>query len=117
LARVWQSFSAHLVRKEFFVKWLENIRLRTTFRHEAAARQQLLAMVGEIQGESGLMGAKLFVNALQSGDLALNLYWDTPQVPTQGSRLGLSLLATLKDFGMLRHSLWTEQTSRAQTGS
>ncbi len=95
------------------MRWLESVRLRMSPHRENQANRELQAVVGRIGCEEGLNEIKLFVNALQAGDIALNLYWDTPKITFQGSRLGLSLVATIKRFGMVNHSIWTEPTALA----
>jgi len=45
-------------------------------------------------------------------DFSIHLCHDSKKVEDGGSRLGMRLVAALKEFGLVNHSVWLEMNSK-----
>jgi len=86
------------------MRWLEIIKLRSS-RNNTGAFKEILASVDELS-QSGLTEIRVYRHAVLESDLSLHLYWETKGPERDGSGLGLHLAQTLKDFGLLDHTIW-----------
>ncbi len=93
------------------MRWMEMIRLRTPQGKEEGPARMLFDSVRQIGGEQGLIDARVLINVVFPSDLALHLIWDTESPETQGSRAALGITQTLKTFGLVDHSVWTDHIS------
>jgi hypothetical protein len=92
--------------------WMEMIRLRTTQGHLKGAVDLLLDAARHVAGADGLVRVHMYDNASLHTDLALSLIWDTSSPEQRGSRAALSISDTLKNFGLVEHSIWLEKGTR-----
>ena len=79
------------------MKWLEVIKLQAT----ADCSTLLDAVV-----QSGLTNMKAYRHAVLKDDFCVILYWDSEQVEKNGSMPGLRLVQSLREFGLIDHSIW-----------
>jgi hypothetical protein len=95
--------------------WMEMITLRTLERQgkDGEIADLLCDLIKQMEHKNGLVETKVLSCASFRGDLALSLTWDTPLPERNGSRLGLSIAKTLKTFGLVDHTIWTEESSYA----
>jgi hypothetical protein len=54
------------------------------------------------------MAVKSYSRAMIDTDFSINISHDSKKVETGGSRLGVRLVAALKEFGLVNHSIWIE---------
>ena len=87
---------------------MEMIRLRTAKGKEEGLTTLLFDSIRQVIGEGGLLDAMVLVNTSFPGDIALNLIWETDLPELRGSRTGLGIAETLKGFGLVEHSVWSE---------
>lgn len=88
---------------------MEMIRLRTTQGHLKHAADLLLEAARHVTGADGLVRVHMYDNISFQTDLALSLTWDTNSPEQRGSRAALSISDTLKNFGLVEHSIWLEK--------
>lgn len=91
------------------MRWMEMIRLRTPQGQEKKLAKLLVDAAHDVMGEPGLEEARVYTNASFHSDLALSIAWDTDATQRQGSRVGLSIAQTLSSYGLVEHSIWSEQ--------
>ena len=100
------------------MKWVETIKVQAAGNRESAIGKELTALAHDIRRSPecpGLLEAALCSHVSVPGHLAIRLIWDTECPQTQGSLLGLSLAQSLRDFGLVDHSVWIENR-RIQEG-
>ena len=86
--------------------------MRTTEGHLERAADLLLDAARHVAGEDGLVRVHMYDNASFQTDLALSLTWDTNSPDHRGSRAALSISDTLRNFGLVEHSIWLEKGAR-----
>jgi hypothetical protein len=53
-----------------------------------------------------------YSRVLVDTDFSINISHNSKKVENGGSRLGLRLVAALKEFGLVNHSIWIEMHSK-----
>ncbi len=91
------------------MKWLEIIELRSVDRDRVLNELDLISLVDEADPGSKLQESKLYVHGTVETDMSVNLIYDSENVDTRGSPLGLRLTSTLREFGLVNHSVWVER--------
>lgn len=91
------------------MKWLEIIELRSVDRDRVLNELDLMSLVDEADPGSKLQESKLYVHGTVETDMSVNLIYDSENVDTRGSPLGLRLTSTLREFGLVNHSVWVER--------
>jgi hypothetical protein len=90
------------------MRWMEMIRLRTSM-NDVWLTTLLSDLMANTTGEPGLVDARLYSHVSFQSDLALSFVWDTDLPERLGSKPGLAIAQTLKEFGLLDHSVWMEK--------
>jgi hypothetical protein len=90
------------------MRWMEMIRLRTSLNEEWLTTL-LFESVANVLREPGLVDARVYAHASFQSDLVLNFIWSSASPERQGSKAGLAITETLKSFGLVDHSVWTEK--------
>lgn len=90
------------------MKWVEVIKLRSAGKVPESLRAILSGLLEN--GPSGLTEARLYRHALWEMDWSLHLHWESEHSEKEGSALGLRLAQTLKEFGLVDHSSWIEES-------
>ena len=88
------------------MKWIEIIRLRSA-KNASEPLKAFLPAMGKT-GQPGLLEARIYRHALWETDWSLHLLWESENPEKSGSTLGLRLAQALKDFGLVDHSVWTQ---------
>lgn len=88
------------------MKWMEIIKLRSA----QEVSEPLKACSSTIAGEDqhGLIAVRVYRHALWETDWSLCLLWESEELEKNGSALGLRLAQALKEFGLVDHSVWTQ---------
>lgn len=58
-----------------------------------------------------LKNIRFFRHPLMESDMAVHLYWDTSKSEPAGSDFGQELIQLLKEYGLVNHSVWIEDTA------
>jgi len=92
------------------MKWVETIKIR--FPHGSAEKpvEEIVRSALMSPSHAGLKRVKLYRNAAVTTDLCLSLHWERKSLPVQGSSLGLCVAENLKEFGLVHHSVWVQET-------
>jgi len=90
------------------MKWLEIIKLRAADTSEDLRRELLRSIADTGEGRDSVRITAYRHAALES-DLSLHLRWESDRPDEQGSTLGLQLVQSLKELGLVDHSLWIEE--------
>jgi hypothetical protein len=97
------------------MRWIEVIRLlipADRIRRVAAEFDEIITETG--QAIEGVISARTCLNADQSGDLVLALFWEAGPPQAQGTRIALSMSSTLKHLGLVQYSVQTEGARQDQ---
>jgi hypothetical protein len=94
-------------RGAYTMKWLEVIKLRSAGKDSRLLEELLLSV--EKFDQSGLVEMKTFHHAALDSDWSIHLHWESEFPEENGSSLGLRLAKTLKEFGLVDHSIWIEE--------
>lgn len=86
------------------MKWMEFIKVQTT---TPIVATELLSFIDGCGRCRGLLEAKVFQHA-SVDDCSLCLRWDTNRPELLGSSIGVSLGNSLKQYGLVDHSVWIE---------
>jgi len=89
------------------MKWIEIIKLRNAGKVPESLKRFLSGLLKNAPPE--LIEARLYRHASWETNWTLQLYWDSTQFEENGTALGLRLARTLRDFGLVDHSVWIEE--------
>lgn len=92
------------------MKWMEFIKVQTT---KPGIAETLLSFIEGCSRCHGLLDAKVFQHA-SVDDSSLCLRWDTEQPELQGSSIGVYVSNSLKQYGLVDHSVWIEQEKEGE---
>jgi hypothetical protein len=93
------------------MRWLEIIKIQSAIGKESTVKERLQALNQNIPKHPdnlGLVEVTIYHHASVPGFFVIYLKWDTENAQTLGSLVGLNLSQTLKAFGLVDHSVWTE---------
>jgi hypothetical protein len=88
------------------ILWLEIISIRSS----QDAHEMIRGAMFALKSGSGIRNAKevrIFSNAI--GDIALHIAWESKEVNSEGSFIGLQLAAALSEYGLINHTIWIEE--------
>ncbi len=90
------------------MKCLEIIELRTAESNRKLLDIQMQKLIDDVAKETGAESIKAYFRVMLATDFSIHLFHDALEGDQNGSKLGLHLAATLKEFGLVNHSLWIE---------
>ncbi len=94
------------------MKWLEIIELRSVDSNRILVEQELKNIIEELKKETKQQMLKVFSRVAVDSDFSIHIIHDSKEADTNGSPLGLRLASTLKEFGLINHSVWVERFSK-----
>ena len=92
------------------MKWLEIIELRSASTNLKLLEPELKSLIEELNKEPGQYALKVYSRVTVDSDFSIHLLHNSHEVDINGSPLGLHLVSILKEFGLINHSVWKEQT-------
>ena len=92
------------------MKWLEIIELRTVNSDRELLESHLQELIQQVDKETQMQTIKTYRRVMIETDVSFHLFHDSPNVERNGSPLGLRLASSLKEFGLVNHSVWTEMS-------
>ena len=88
------------------MQWLEVVAVRMAGEVEAEKALALCRQVLHQEPESTLDRMTLYRSIEYRTDIGIHLHWQQADGKPAKSRLGCQLTRLLRDFGMIRHTLW-----------
>jgi len=92
------------------MKWLETIKVRFPHSGTDTSVEEILRATLTSPPYTGLKEVKLYRNAVVTTDLCLCLHWERKSLSVRGSTLGLCVAENLKEFGLVHHAVWVQET-------
>jgi len=89
------------------MRWLEVIKVRSAGKDLELLKEWLRSF--DKSGQPALVEMKTYYHAALESDLSIHLHWESDQSEQNGSTLGFRLAHTLKEFGLIDHSVWVEK--------
>lgn len=90
------------------MKWMEVIGVRATTNNRKKLEAKLAGLIDEVEKEELARSIKVLRRLSIESDLCVHLRHDSAKPDPAGSRLGLRLVAEMKSFGLVHHSIWVE---------
>ena len=88
--------------------WLEIIELRTVVKNEDMVKVKVRKLIEEVENEETEQSIRVFSHLTITTDLSIHLAHSSRIVPASGSPLGLFLVSSLKEYGLVNHSILCE---------
>ena len=65
-------------------------------------------LINEAAREGKIQATVVYKHVMINNGFSIHLNHDTKKVDNGGSQLGLSIAASLKEYGLVNHSIWVE---------
>jgi hypothetical protein len=91
------------------MKWLETISLRCAGSREKRVVMDLLQNIRVLDETIGSVDVEVYESPLVESDLSIHIHGGSETFRHGKSSLGLSLSHTLRDFGLISHSVWVHE--------
>ena len=88
------------------MKWIEIIVLRSVNTNRKLLLSELKQLIAQTDKENGRPEIIVYNRVLIDTDFSIQIIHDSVNVENSGSQLGLCLVAALKEFGLVNHSIW-----------
>ena len=92
------------------MKWLEVIELRSADGNREQLEQILNNLINELARETKKQTTVVYKHVMIDTDFSIHLTHDTMKVDSSGSQLGLRIMASLKEYVLVNHSIWVERS-------
>ncbi|KAA3612011.1 MAG: hypothetical protein D8M58_19890 [Calditrichaeota bacterium] len=92
------------------MNWLEIIELRSTHSNKSFVKLQLNEMVKEVNKKSRTKIIMMYNRLAVDGDFQIHLLHKSKEADINGSPLGAQLVSTLKEYGLINHSVWIQRS-------
>jgi len=90
------------------MKWAELITVRSTECSIKTLRSALQELISDVVRKYGAKRIQIYHRQKIDSDFCIILTHEGETVVDHGSQLGLRITASLKMFGMVNHSVWSE---------
>ncbi len=88
---------------------LETIELQSVGNNRKSLEQVLRSFIEELNKETGPIQIKVYNNLAVDSNFSIHLLHNSSEVDINGSPLGLQLVSSLKEYGLINHSVWLEK--------
>jgi hypothetical protein len=88
------------------MKCIEIIELRLRCNDQVLSKLNLSGLISEVKKNMKSITVELFKHGSLTTDYSLQLIYNNDRIDVNGSPLGLHLVSTLKEFGLVNHSVW-----------
>jgi hypothetical protein len=95
-------------RERKHMNWSEVITVRSTGSNTASLKSALLELMGDLHEDDASGTIRIYHREKIDTDFCIILSHAEESVLGEGSPLGLRLVAALKAFGLVNHSVWIE---------
>ncbi|MCP5062956.1 MAG: hypothetical protein GY936_10885 [Ignavibacteriae bacterium] len=90
------------------MEWLEVIELRSVDRNLELLITQLQGLIDDLEKETIKQVIKIYQRTSIDSDFSIHLFHNSEKIEYRGSQLALHIASTLREFGLVNHSIWTE---------
>lgn len=90
------------------MKWLETIELRLVGSNRELLESQLQQLMHDVNKEADAQSIKAYHRVMIDTDVSIHLVHESTPVERNGSPLGVRLASSLREFGLVNHSVWVE---------
>ena len=90
------------------MKWLEIIELRSADGNREQLEPMLNNLINELAQETKKQTTVVYKHVMIDNDFSIHLTHDTMKVDSGGSQLGLCIASSLKEYGLVNHSIWIQ---------
>ena len=90
------------------MNWVEVIVLRSVGSNQEVLESKLRKLIDDVEKKEKREGIKVYSRELIDTDFCIHITHNFSIVDNSGSKLGLRLVAALKEFGLVNHSIWIE---------
>jgi len=90
------------------MRWIEVVQLRAAESNQALLDSRLKELVKGSNRENKQPCIMVYRRAVIPMDYSIHILHDEGEVENMGSPLGLHLVAVLREFGLVNHSIWNE---------
>ena len=90
------------------MQWLEIIELRSAEKDKKNLEAQIEKILCEVEPEFRDGKIRSYRRVLIETDFSIHLFHETENMESNGSEIGLRLVALLRDFGLVNHTIWAE---------
>ncbi len=92
------------------MKCMEIIEIRSNETTRDKLAKTLRGIVRDISAGGAAVGVRMYERMNMDADFSIHLEHREALEDERGSRTGASLVASLKSFGLIHHSVWIENT-------
>ena len=89
--------------------WLEIIEIRSVRSNRKLLETHLQDLIKEVCQEADLQGVKVYRHLTLETDFSIHLYYDAEKAEISGSPVSIRLISSLKEYGLINHTIWVEQ--------
>ncbi|MEJ2194014.1 MAG: hypothetical protein P8X73_04045 [Ignavibacteriaceae bacterium] len=91
--------------------WLEIIEIRTAGSNRELLASQLRSLRNELKKNADLKDVKIYRRAMLETDYCIHLFHSSKKVVIGCSPICSQLTQSLKDFGLVNHTVWIEKSN------
>jgi len=92
------------------MKWLEIIELRSADGNMEQLESMLNNLINELARKTKKQTNVVYKHVMIDTDFSIHMTHNTVKVDSSGSQLGLHIIASLKEYGLVNHSIWVEKS-------
>lgn len=90
--------------------WLEIIEIRAVGNNRDLFESQLHSLINQLNQEKTLNNVKIYKHVLLETDFSIHLFHGSQKTDTGCSSICKQLIPSLKDFGLVNHTVWVEKS-------
>ena len=94
------------------MRWLEVIELQSAGSDQEMLKSHLTALIDDVKKSTPKQAMRSYRHAVIDTDFVIQLCHDSLEAAHNASPLGLRLASALREFGMVKHSMWFELTGQ-----
>jgi hypothetical protein len=97
------------------MKWIEIIELRSAGITRNQLETHLQEFIDQVEKTTEKQTVKLYTRIKIDTDVSIHLFHNSNKVNNRGSPLGIRLVAALKSYGLVNHTIWIEKQKDSLT--
>ena len=90
------------------MKWVEVIEFRSFKKDQALLELDFWNCLSDTIGEAHITKIEVYNHSTLTTDISIHVHYESAQIESQGSPLGLRLVSELRAFGVVNHTVWVE---------